>query len=280
MRIHLYALTAFAAIPLLVSNISCDGNETPRDIWNSILKQCSASDLLGTKVMYFGPSNTIGPGAVWRKTQNGGYNLRFSLGGVQPTPANVQTFTVSGTNATCTGTASSKSHFDFAANFSNPTSGVEAGLQQSFSKATDASMKVNAWEWETLAELPYETYFKGARAAGSTFGNDLYAGNRYVTTRALKVGGLVIDLKFSTSDTGSIKASLGQTIKIGDISFGGHWSGENNSTLSLVSTDNFYIAGELSEWRSTGPAASGPTLVPVGNIDLSAKVGNDTDGPR
>ncbi len=47
--------------------------------WKSVFKNCSSADIMGDNILFFGPSNKIGLGSVWRKNSSGGYNPRLEL---------------------------------------------------------------------------------------------------------------------------------------------------------------------------------------------------------
>ena len=71
-------------LPLLVAafaltGMGCGGNNVQaKDAWQQVLEPCIRGGVMGNDVTFFGPSNNVGAGAVWRKRADGGYALVWS----------------------------------------------------------------------------------------------------------------------------------------------------------------------------------------------------------
>ena len=51
-----------------------------KDAWMKVFKNCSDAQMVYKKnLVFFGPSNTIGLGSIWKKAPDGGYNARYSF---------------------------------------------------------------------------------------------------------------------------------------------------------------------------------------------------------
>ncbi len=55
---------------------------TAREAWIDVLSKCASSEALNN-VVYFGPSNKVGPGSVWRKSDDS-LHLRWTLADTEP----------------------------------------------------------------------------------------------------------------------------------------------------------------------------------------------------
>ena len=40
----------------------------PQRSWVEAIQDCGKTDINSDKILYFGPSNNVGPGSVWRET--------------------------------------------------------------------------------------------------------------------------------------------------------------------------------------------------------------------
>ncbi len=58
-----------------------------RQAWIDILNSCAKSQLIGKDVLYFGASNEIGPGSIWRQNSDGSIRLRYELSDLVPDSA-------------------------------------------------------------------------------------------------------------------------------------------------------------------------------------------------
>jgi hypothetical protein len=237
----------FSAFALAASVSSC---KTPdvRQSYSDVIERCAASDLNGPNVLFFGPSNAVGAGSIWRKDANGVFHLRYDLSQM-PDPKN---FYAPATASSCSGSA--LNNVVFGANASLDVKPVSGELKADFKNARTVEAKANSIAWIPVAEGPYKEYVNGLPAA-SGVRTDLMAGDKYVLTRALKVEGFETTLEFSHDIAASLKAS---GIGIGAGSAGGglnaSWTGDNK--LTLTSSGPFYIAGEFQPYLPSGFAAA------------------------
>jgi len=272
MKLHSVILVFLLLFMLTIP--SCDGGDA-RSIWADIVKKCATSDLLGSDVLYFGPSNDIGPGSIWRKNTDGGYNVRWLLSNVSTDDTSL---VHSGQTFTCSGQVTSSSKISPSATLESSVSPLTGSVAADFDKAKKVTVTINSVQWAELVEGPYETKV-GSLDASNAVKMDLGTGNRFVIERALKINGMTADLEFSHDDGLNLKSkysgpigSLG-TGKVG-AGLSADWKGD--TTLHLVSTADFYIAGQLSPWSSMGLSSAGrKALGPKVQKVSSAKVGLD-----
>lgn len=253
----------------------CDGNETARALWTDVVKKCAASDLLGKDVLYFGPSNPLGPGSVWRKGTDAGYYVRWLPSDVDSSP---NSFIKDGTPFNCAGTSTTTTKLSPTAALQTSAVPVSADISGDFSKARKTTVTVNAAQWDEIVEGPFDQKVK-ALDPNNPVKVDLDTGTRYVSERALRITGMSADLEFSHDDAIALKAKyngpLG-SLGTGNLGVGLNAEWKGDTTLHLTSATQFYVAGELRPYTSTGLSAArqspfGPTVTGV----ASAKVGKD-----
>src|SRR5712691_5637897 len=72
---------------LLIAWLSADGlclAEDASSAWRKVLQKCAKSDVIGKQSLFFGLSNGIGPGSVWRFADDKSIRLLFELSDAIP----------------------------------------------------------------------------------------------------------------------------------------------------------------------------------------------------
>jgi len=260
----------------------CDGSESGRALWQDVVKKCAGNDLLGKDVLYFGPSNPLGPGSVWRKgdANNAGYYVRWLPSNIDSNP---NVFIKDGTSFNCAGTSTTTTKVSPTVALQTSVVPVGANFNADFGKARKTTVTVDAAQWDQVVEGPFDQAIK-ALDSNNPVKIDLRSGTRYVSVRALRITGMSADLEFSHDDALELKAKyngpLG-ALGTGDlgVGFNAQWKGD--TVLHLTSTAQFYVAGELRPYTSTIGLSAG-RQIPFGPIETavsSAKVGKD-DTPK
>jgi hypothetical protein len=263
-----YRILAF--FPLLL-NASCD--PTAEEIWSRLVKKCADSDLLG-EVLYFGPSNTTGPGTVWRKTSQGGYNLRWRTGDLVAT----EDFTEEGNPYQCSGSSSSTSNINPALVLETVLAPITGSLGANLKRATSVVAAVDGMMWIDLAEGAYLCTIRDPN--NERIHQDLEQGNKYVMTRGLLVQGLVASLEYERAtvvDTGLKTKLSGEIVTDSSeglgIKLSAEWRGDTK--LELKADSRFFIAGELSPWKVGGLAAESPKIGTPAIVPKEARVARE-----
>lgn len=251
--------------------VACGGGGSAKSAWQDVIKRCARSDLNGKKILFFGPSNAVGAGSVWRQDAQGVYRLRYDLGHM-PKP---QDFLAPYTPLACDGTTSKK--FKGAINGTLDQQGVlSAEASAEIAKARSVTAKAASVAWVPIAEGPYDSYVKGV-AANSDAGRDLLSGTRQVMTRAFMVSGFSAKITFDQSTGAAVKAKLPPGALLPSAVGGGlsvSWS--ETGELTLTSVGDFYIAGELQSYRPDGFSGAGSSRFGVATtFPTNAEIGRD-----
>jgi len=243
-----------------------------KNAWNDVVKNCAKSDLNGKTILYFGPSNNVGPASIWRKADQGGYRLRWTLSDLPGVDAAIQP----GSEMTCAGDAkrdfSGKASLGLLSNIS-PVTGDLGG---EFGRARKITVTAESMAWDTLKEGPFEVYVDGLSEA-SPIKKDLDTNMRLVAVRALRVHGFSADLEFDSNSAATLKAKYNGGLPAGtsgevSAGFEGKWTSETNLKISAK---DFYIAGELGEYKSTGFAAASGRVSDAVDVEQKAVLSRD-----
>jgi hypothetical protein len=243
--------------------------------WHLLAKDCAVNDLNGDKVLYFGPSNVLGPGSVWREASadaGGGYRVRWDSTAI-PTPA---TWAKTGAEFTCQGSKTSKISGGATAKFTSQLAPLNGQVAADLSRATSVEVKASKMKWDLLLEGPYEQAVRQL-AANSAIRQDLEKPGRLVMYRALKVQGFEARMSFDRSAAAELQAkySGGALQKLnGELGAGLNVKWTSETEMVITAPGDFYVAGELVPYETTG-FASVAAAAKVMNIKKDVPVASE-----
>jgi hypothetical protein len=258
-------------LPAVALLLGCNGGDNDaRTAWQKVLSQCATTDLVSPgNILYFGPSNVVGPGSVFRKASAGDYRIRWPIKSIVP-PAS-DAVIVPGADQPCSGSTQSNSDISATLGFAGQSSPISANLQGDFKKANSVEVKAGHLAWDTVAEGPYQGYVDSLPPTSGAQ-KDLFTGQMLVLYRALRVSGYTVNLTFSSSDAASLQAKYTGAQLGGQLGGGFSAAWSSSGTLTLSSSGDFYIAGQLVKYARGGFAGRGPAVAPTYEpVDPSAK---------
>ncbi len=240
-------LVAFAlAVVLGLGFGGCNGTSSQRAT-KSVTDSCADDQLRSNAVLYFGPSNQIGPGSIWtRLGVNGGYQPQWRVGDleldylkiVQPGKAFECDF-------------SKNSTFTAGGGLSvlSQAAKVSAEVKSDFARAKTIKVSASDVAWDTVVAGPFLVQLKGI--SDPAIKKDVFSTNRLVVRRALRLSGYKATLEFDTSLKPEIKAKydgvkLG-ALKVGEVGAQLNAKWTNDEKLELTAADEVYVAGEFAE---------------------------------
>jgi hypothetical protein len=245
------------------------GAEDATSVWRRILKNCARTDVIGKDTLFFGVSNTIGPGSVWRFAQDGSLRLMFELSDAFPDEVDrVKLITVNNTGS-CLGSSSSGWNLKLGLPFATPATAVSGDVGAMLSRARKVTVSITGFAVDVLKGTNWRTAFMNL---GDTnpYVVELLQQNRLVAENVVKVTGLKAVFEFGTALGADVQASFkGRTITVGGDTSGAPSGSTTNSAPSA--------AGPTSPPAPAAPAASSvvdcgarPTAVPANNSGASA----------
>lgn len=253
------AFAVVAGLSLGLTACGSDGSNDPKSVWLKVLNKCASTDLVKTQnLIYFGASNTTGPGSIFRQAAAGDYRIRWPIGAISPAPGT--SVVIPGDDVTCSGTSSTASDFNASLTFTGSPAPISAGLQNDLKKAQNIQVSPTNIAWDTVAEGPYEIYASSLPVAAPGPHADLLTGKMLVLYRALRVHGYSAKLDFNSSDALALQAKYTGPQLAGSLGAGLSASWSANGTLTISAPDNFYIAGQLVGYNGSGFSAHGSAL--------------------
>ncbi|NEU08001.1 hypothetical protein GZH53_06720 [Flavihumibacter sp. R14] len=225
--------------------------------WKNALKSCSKNEIFAKDALFFGPSNSIGIGSVWRRTDNGGYNPRFELADMVPDSVHSKIIKPGIKMEQCSSTKNiawtSSISLPIVAQFFKVDE-VSASLR----RARRATISLDNLALDVIKELPFEQALKSVLQRDSTniFVKDLLNNrDRLLITKAYRLTGLVVTLDYDPAVLEELKTkySNGATVQLGgDKGLKIEFSYTSNSQLTIKLPKEVYIAGEFSTVSGQG----------------------------
>lgn len=249
-----------------LSLVACGGGDA-RALWKEALKRCANSDLLGPNVLYLGPSNGLGPGTVFEPFRTGGTQESHLIDSYVQSPATVispkpQTFTCAADRATKMSLSA-----DLPLDAALP---VGAQVGANLKRAKTIKVTADELRWVSLLTGAYKEAINNLPDSHQVK-QDIQKNGHLVLSRALQVKGLKAELEFASDVGADVKAKVPNVSGEKDIKLGGAWEG--TTKLTITSSSDFFIAGELRKWEEGGLAASeiGTLILNVANIKVLSK---------
>jgi len=239
----LIALPTVAVTCMLLTG--CPGSGTSKKSWTNVLWNCADTDTIPkNRMLYLSPSNSIGPGSVWKLNADGVYALRFTLDDAIADPAKRKDMVVENNPATCEGTHERTWSLKPSVLLSTDAAPIEADLSADINRSTKTTVSVSSWRWILLKELIFEQWSKSDTAG--IYGKEASMPGRLIMTRAVQVDGFKAEMEFSTEIAAKLQAKfpLGGTTPF-KVGAGLEASWKDNLTLVVTSKDPFFMAGAL-----------------------------------
>jgi nucleoid-associated protein YgaU len=209
-----------------------------RDAWKQVLSKCASTDVIGKDIIYFGASNIIGPGSVWRQEPDGSWRLRYVLADLEPDEGRRQSLVIPNNSAGCDSSTSAEWQVKTTLPFEGQATPLSGQLSDDLKKADKITVKIKGWQLDVLKEGPFETLMGALKAP---FSEEFKKPNRVVAENAVRVQGFAATFAFSKQiaadlqakyQTKSITLKDGAELKV-------NWA--SDTQLTLASPDEFYI---------------------------------------
>ena len=239
-------LAAFAVAGLMIGIAGCNGN-SGHDVGKAMTDSCADDQLKSNAVLYFGPSNQIGPGSIWtRLGVNGGYQPHWRVDDLELDYLKV---VQPGKAFPCDFSKNTKFTAGGGLSVLSEAANVSAEVKTDFSRAKIVKVSASEVAWDTVIQGPYLVQLNGI--SDSAIKNDVFGKNRLVVRRALRLSGFKATLDFGTNLTPEIKAKydgvkLGAN-KVGEVGAQLNAKWTNEEKLELSAADTVYVAGEFAE---------------------------------
>jgi hypothetical protein len=250
----------FATLLVLFCFPSFGNAKDLRDAWNDILKKCATNNTMGKKGIFFGVSNSVGPGSVWRKTDDDGYGLRFELSDAIPNLEDRKKLVKENDPVACPGNTSSSWGLKGQMPFTSRLSALSGDISAGFSHAKNVVVTIESFEWDEIKELEYEFAFNRL-GPESPYKRDASADNRWIIGKALLIKGFAAEMDFNSEVGAALKRKLESDAAkaappgkdqpaVDQPIVGFNWTGTTH--LKITATEPFYIWGAKRKMVGNG----------------------------
>jgi hypothetical protein len=248
-----------------------------RDAWNQVFADCGKSDLFGSRMLYFGPSNNVGPGSVWRRESDGSLRLRFELADAIPDNGKRAKLIRVNDAAKCDRNKKRSWNISLGLPFVNRL--VDAALSAEFGRAQKATVSIKGYAVDLLKEVPFKIALQD-KSIPAEYRDDLSKDDRIIFENSIRISGLQVELEFEPKVGAEVRGKYkGQQFNTGDegAKLSVKWSGD--SKVTLETEQDVYIGGVAGKWRDVLGLEEGQLIVPVG-LDPNAKMSSERKRPR
>lgn len=169
-----------------------------------VINSCADDDLRSKSVLYFGPSNQIGPGSIWNRLGgDGGYQPQWRTRdlGLRESDS-VQR----GELLQCNLSNSSQFMAHAGLSVLSAAANASGDARLNFSRAKNIEVSVGGAAWDNIVLGPYLKQLNDLPEGGVK--QDVFANNRLFLVRALRLKGYKATLDFDSSVKPAIKTML------------------------------------------------------------------------
>lgn len=217
---------------------------TVKTAWSTVAQRCAESDLDGDTTLFFGPSNSLGPGSIWRlagASTGGGYRVRWRD---QAVPG-ARTWSLPGRAFSCEGMDAIKLSGEAVGQFSADILPVSGQMQTDLALARQVEFRTASMRWDEVLEGPFEEAV-AKLPSGNPVKEDLSKPGRLVLYRALKVYGFEAVLTFDAPVAEKLRARYHSHVVLpGHDTLSANLTWTSRSELRVTVPSGFYVAGQL-----------------------------------
>ncbi|QFU76238.1 hypothetical protein EY643_11520 [Halioglobus maricola] len=235
-------------------------NEDTAKGWKEVLANCSDTDLHSSKdVLYFGISNNLGPGTVWKIDDAGNYDLRANY---EDYPK-LGEFTNRGNSHNCDGSYKTSFSGGAALGLSTKVVPISGEVKADLENVSNMTVSADNVAWDEVRGIPYEKYINSLESDDPLKIDLKDRADRHVMKKALRVQGYKVILEFEKSVGGEVQAKY--TGPIGNLGQGefnpklnGKWTSDRK--LEVTAEEEFYIAGRFAPYEADGFSSAGVAI--------------------
>lgn len=217
-----------------------------RAAWVAILGKCAKSQLFGNDVLYFGASNEIGPGSIWRQNSDGSIRLRYELSDLVPDSAKRMELIHPNNAVSCGGDSTSKWEVQLGLPFDGTVAPVSADVSADLKRADGVTVSVTSYAVDELKEGPYETMIREDDALQDEF----TAPDRVIVENAVRIEGFSAKFTFSKSIAEQLKGKYtSKLVALQGANLQSQWS--DDTTLTMKTPGTFYLLAAFGKLTGT-----------------------------
>lgn len=221
-------------------------SQDSRAAWVAILGKCAKSQLIGKDVLYFGASNEIGPGSIWRQNSDGSIRLRYELSDIVPDSAKRLELIHPNNAVSCGGDSTSTWEVKLGLPFDGTVAPVSADVSADLKRADGVTVSVTSYAVDELKEGPYETMIR----ADDALQDEFTAPDRVIVENAVRIEGFSANFKFSKGIAEQLKGKYtGKLVALQGANLESQWS--DDTTLTMKTPGTFYLLAAFGKLTGT-----------------------------
>jgi hypothetical protein len=257
-RVLLVLALVFVPVAAIVIYKIIHKPQDSREAWIAILSKCAKSQLIGKDVLYFGASNEIGPGSIWRQNSDGSIRLRYELSDLVPDNAKRTALIRPNNSVSCGGDSASSWEVQLGLPFDGTVAPVSADVSADLKRADGVTVSVTGYAVDELKEGPYETMIR----ADDALQDEFTAPDRVIVENAVRIEGFSANFKFSRSIAEQLKGKYtGQVVSLQGANLQSQWS--DDTALTMKTPGTFYLLAAFGKLTGT-PNKAGFSAVKAG----------------
>jgi hypothetical protein len=175
--------------------------------WKKVLSKCAKTDLIKNQVLFFGLSNTTGPGSVWRFADDKSIRLLFDLADALPNEADRSQVVQMNNVVPCSGVSTSSWNLKLGLPFATGATPLSLDISAALGRASKVTVSVTGFAVDTLKEVPWEQKLKGL-GPSSPYVVRLQAPGGILASNAVKVTGLKAEFVFGSKLSADVEAKF------------------------------------------------------------------------
>lgn len=227
--------------------------------WRDVLRRCARTDLIGRQSLFFGVSNLIGPGSIWRRADDNSIRLVSVLSDAIPKESDQASIIKTNNIASCVGNSTSRWNLRLGLPFSTGATPLSLNIGAILGGAHDVSVSVKGYAVDTLDESQWKKAFSGL-GADNVFYKDAIGPNRLLAENSVKVTGFTAIFNFKHDLAADVQAQYkGKTFTLGNSTSGGTSSQTASSAASGSSTTSTNSSNTATGGGGNSNAGSCPT---------------------
>lgn len=197
--------------------------------WRKILRKCAASDVIGNQALFFGVSNSVGPGSVWRFADDKSIRLLFELSDAFPNEGQQTVLVRSNPVAQCAGDSTSSWNLKISLPFSTGAIPLAADVEAILARARRVTVSVSGFAIDELKEVNWKQAFQGL-PANNPYRSEVNQPNRIIAENVVKITGLRAVFVFGGQLSADVQARFqGKSFHLGDSPGAGSVSSETSA---------------------------------------------------
>lgn len=260
----------FSAIGILILSLLFPTTATAQDgkkLWKDVLRNCATNDIIGSDVLYVGPTNNLGLGSIWRKVGSS-YHLVRDFDDAVASKAKRAGVVNEGSLAKCSGDSKTSRHINPTFVLQSVLAPISGSFGLDLKKARTVTVSVDSWTWDQLKEGDFLALVRVPPQ--NPYLNDLR--NRLVVGKALRISGLKADLEYAGANALELAAKYKNKAIDAGAGLKAEWTNDNK--MHIEANSPAYLVFEMYKYTEGGFQGESPKLakVPVAPTATAAKV--------